>query len=189
MSFSTKSHSIWLSRPWVSHWGSADSEAVASVVQMMALLWGQGFLHNPSTVSLISYIAVSLYQDCNLRLVMIYPCSRSAPHHIRTRSSLHVENVDRGRYTWGAYRDRLLCCFSGPEEYCTIMHVGCNLFFDMLKLATCLLEASTVVRDCVTHSASAALWSYGFPRLCHFWSNIKPGITVEKFVASAVHRK
>lgn len=59
MSFSTKSHSVWLSRPWVSHWGSADSEAVASVVQMMALLLRAGVPVQPlHTACLFSHIAV-----------------------------------------------------------------------------------------------------------------------------------
>lgn len=154
MSFSIQSSFDSAGPGWVMG-GSADSEAVAFVVQMMALLWGQEPLHWHSTVTphpALFPTSQHVFEPQFEASFEIYLCYQAAISYIGTRSGLQLNNVDRERNTGHTYRDRLFlgqCCYE-HRVYTHSWHV---------KTCVRLPWGHNVSEICVTCSASAALWS------------------------------
>lgn len=89
---------------WVME-GSADSEAVASVVQMMALLWGQELLHGHYAVTphpALFPISQHVFESQLEASFEIYLCHQAAISRVGTRSGLQLDSVD-----WKEYRTHI----------------------------------------------------------------------------------
>ncbi len=185
MSFSIKSHSTLLSRAWVTHWGSADSEPVASVVQMMALLWGQEPLH---AAPLWTPALFPTWQHVfELGLQPETELSAPQPYESKIQPALGV-CCQREKYRRHIPR-YVIVLFLGLKSIVQICTQG---VFNLWHVETCVLPPLSYngCEGCVRRSVSAVLWSWWFHWLCHFfWSNMKTEIEVVRFTAKCSLQK
>lgn len=150
MSFSIKSHCSWLSRAWVSHWGSAD--------------WGWGVCCPDDGFAMgdpllyfqhRSVFELRLHSETSFEMYLLYTdLSLSLK---RVRSSLHFEYVDREGVQVTILR-QVIVSFLDLKAVELIHTQG---VISLWHVKTCILPSRSHngCEGCVTCTASAALWS------------------------------